>query len=182
MAANILAEADFDAVRYLLGVDSDTLPDAVIRALPNLEFVEAIVMEMADDWDDTTQFAGIKTAAGSDWTYLRTGTMHLLAARLVAYARVNEVDSVRIGTYSESGRSLSWSERTQECIQHAAEALSYISTRTFNQPKFFEVTGPTSSEAAVPEYWEEWQEMILPRILDWQEEGEEDDVYYSTSR
>lgn len=180
MAFDILTTTDFPAVRYLLGVDSATLPDAVIGSYPYLVWVETVVKEMADDWSDTTGFDEIKAAEGNDWTYLRVGTMHLLAARLVRYVSMEEAASVKIGDYAESGRTLAWTDRVKETVNDAAEAFSRISTRVWSRPSILIATGPTTSGEVVPEYLEEWQEKILPRILDWHQESGEDDDYYST--
>lgn len=180
---DILSSSDYDDVRALLGTDSDSLPTSVIEAAPFLDFVELAVQDQADSWNSTKDFAWIKSKAGDDWTYLRMGTMYLLAGKLALYAKRELYDKVKMGDYSRSGRALDWQADQRELVQQASQAFARVSTRTWNRPDVLIASGPTSSEVGIPSEWEEWYEMIQPRILDFAEEGEgEDDTYYSTSR
>lgn len=174
---DILDPADYPSVRYLLGGDSVSLPDAVIEAEPSLTYIEQVVKDMADGWSSDKDFDAIKAEDSKDWLFLRVGTMCLLAARLVRYLSMQEGAGFKIGGYSETGRVLMWQDRVIELIHSAAEAFARISTRAFVRPTILLATGPTSSGEAVPEEWEEWVERILPRILDWDEEGGEDDAF-----
>jgi len=179
---DILEAADFPGVRYLIGVSATEVPDAVFTSDPFLPFVELVVKGLADGWNSETDFDAIKLAAGDDWTFLRIGTQFLLAAQLVYYAAKKLYDSVKMGQYARSGRGLNWQTEAQKLVANASEAFSHISTRTFARPNILLATGPTSSGVAVPDEWEEIYEMIMPRIIDFFEEGEsEDDSYYTTT-
>lgn len=183
---DILEAADYPDVRYLIGADTTSVPDAVIEAEPNLDYIEQIVKDMADGWSSDHDFDWIKAqgdaTAVKDWLYLRVGTMCLLAARLIAYLSMKMGSSFKVGGYSESGVMITWLDRVKDLIRRAAEAFSRISTRDWTRATIFIATGPTSSKEGVPAEWEEWFEMIMPRVVDYDEESGENDTYYSTSR
>lgn len=179
---DILDSGDYDAVRQLIGASATSVPNAVIESFPYLDYVEQIVKDMADGWSSDLDFDAIKLAAGNDWLYLRVGTAHLLAARLIGYVSSKKGAGFKAGGYGETGIELNWDERFRELVQEAAKAFARISTRDWTRQTIFIATGPTSSGEAVADEWEEIFEMIQPRILDFAEEDGEDDAYYSTAR
>lgn len=173
--SDILGTGDFDSVRALIGADSETLTDETLRSLTYLDYVEIQVKKAFTTW------ATLKTAAGDDWTLLKVGTACLLAMRACSFMeRGQEVNQgFSIGDYQENnGRVIDWKKTLDDLKEMAQEAFGAISTVTHTRPKFFLVSGPTSSGANVPENAEQWLEKVLPRILDWEEEGgTEDDDY-----
>ena len=175
--SDILAgTSDWDAVRSLIYASATVISDAVLESFPFIDTVEELLKKGITDW------ATIKANGGADWTFLRSGTAYLLAARVVSdrfSASVTLGSGFKVGGYSESGKSgQNWQEIAAALIDKARAALSAISTRTFTRQSIVLRDGPTTSGTNVPPDFEYWLDKILPRVLDWVEEGGEDDTVY----
>lgn len=175
---DIVKPADFDEIRTLLGVDSSVVSDNDIAALPMLHYVEARVKAVVTDW--ATIVAAASATALTNKVYLKTGVMAWVAARLCGLIMKKEAGGVKIGDYAETGDKLDWPARADELAAMAAEALGCISTRTISRPTYVTFAGPKRrADRGAPEEFEHWLERIRPRLLDWLEEGgEEDDDYW----
>lgn len=171
---DIIFEHEYSMVRAELGVDEDTIADADIESLACLFYVEAAVKEIITDW------AILLVAADKNTVYLKTGVIKWVAARLCGKLLKSEAGGVRIGDYAETGDKVEWGGRARQLAKEAAGALARISTRTtLVRPTVMVLAGPTRSGATVPTDYEAWLERIQPRLLDWVEEGgQEDDSYY----
>ena len=180
--ADILTEAsDLDDVRAVLGVDSTNLPDSILESALFLVYIENIVEAMVDTWSGCADFDTLKLAGGTNWDFIRAGTMMLLAAHAVGYINMKEADSVRIGNFAQSGRKIEWPEKRESLIARASEAFGNVTCRTFTAPSPVVLYGPSSAGRDIPDSMEEYVEKIQPRFLDFIEEGEdEDDTYYSS--
>lgn len=165
---------EYAQIRALMGVDSDVVSDQDIESLPYLFYVEAEVKAIITDW------ATLLTAATANTIRLKTGVMAWVAARLCGLVQKQEAGGVKIGDYAETGDKIEWGDRAKQLADMAASALAQISTRTaLVRPTGMVLAGPTRSETNVPSSIEEWIERIQPRLLDWVEEGgQEDDTYY----
>jgi len=173
--SDILQDTDFNQVRTLAQVDSTTVPNSTLGSFTHLEMIEALVKDGVTDW--ATHMAN---TSSQDRVYLRSGTAHLLAAKIASEMKANEESGAgfRVGGYSESTKKIEWDAVVDDLIRQAKVAFSSISTRTFNRRTALNLSGPTSSGAIVPDDFEGWIDRILPRVLDWEEEGGEDDAVY----
>jgi len=180
--ADILTKAsDLDDVRAALGVDSTNLPDSILESTLFLDYVEDVVEAMVNTWSGCEDFDTLKLAGGTNWEFIRAGTMMLLAAHAVSYVNMKEADSVRIGNFAQSGRKIEWPEKHASMVARASEAFGNVACRTFTTPSPVVLYGPSSAGRDIPDSMEEYVEKIQPRFLDFIEEGEdEDDTYYSS--
>lgn len=167
----LTATSDYDMVRALLGVSETELPDATVEMEPFLPTAEAIVKQ------GITTYAAINTAGGDNKSLLRSGTAALTAALLCQGVDNGELDTFRVGEYEETGNRLDWQAKALELLKAAFRALGAISTRTFTRRTLVAVAGPTRSGTNVPAELEQWIERIVPRFVDWVEEGGEDDSW-----
>jgi hypothetical protein len=163
---DILQDADdYQLVRDLLGLGSGEVSDALIESDVYLGYVEGEVEEAIADYASLT---------GVDLVLLKAGAAAWVAALIAARKSAAEGGGFRIGPYSENSTANEWADRTRDLMQQAAHALSSISTRTLTRPTLLVLAGPTRARS-VPADFEAWLEKIQPRILDWLEEGGEDD-------
>lgn len=168
---DILREADFDAVRSLIEVDSAIVSDSVLASFPYLPTLEILVKDAVTDW------ATLQSVGGDDWTLLKTGTACLLAIRVVRTRFTSSQSSgFRVGGYEEKGREIELHDLVNRLTHMAKEAFMSISTAVLARPTFIMGAGPTSSGYNVPTDWEQWLERIMPRVIDWIQEDGEDDV------
>lgn len=163
--------ADYPAIRALLGVSSSEVSDATIEQPPFLPEAEALVKA------GITNYAAL---TGDNLQLLKAGVQAMVAALLCAKLQVERADSFRIGDYEEGGSAVKWQERAAGLLQDAQRALAGISTRTWTRPLALAVAGPSRSGSRIPTDLEQWYERILPRLIDWIEEGGEDDEWHDT--
>jgi len=161
--------SEYDMIRALLGVSETELPDATIELSPFLPIAEAIVKQ------GITTYATILTAGGDNSHLLKAGTAGLAAALLCQAIERGDSAGFRVGEYEETGNKVDWRAKAQELLTGAKRALGAISTRTFTRRTLVAVAGPTRSGGNVPAEIEQWVEKVVPRFVDWVEEGEEDD-------
>jgi hypothetical protein len=159
--------ADYGIVRALLGVSATEIPDATVLMEPFLPTAEAIVKA------GITNYASL--TSGDNQVHLRAGTAELCAALLCEKMQRDDAQSFTIGQFEERGTKVDWRAKAQELLQAAKLSLSAITTRTWTRRTLVAVAGPTRSGANVPEELEQWVEKIVPRFVDWVEEGGEDD-------
>ena len=170
----VLTEAsDYDVIRHLIDVEEVDIPDEKIEMYPYLPWVEAEVTEVFTD------YATLLSTGGTDKYRLKTGVACLTAAKLCIHMATTMPTEVHIGNYIERPR-LDWFMLAEKLIAQAKAALNQISTKAdFTRRYIIAVAGPTRSESNVPSEYEEWVERIQPRIIDWVEEGgEEDDSFF----
>ena len=161
--------ADYDAVRYALGVDSSTVSDALIQSLNFLVYVEAEVKAMVTDWST------LMSGGGRDKNNLQLGVVHWVASRLAGYIERDEGRSYKAGPFAESvtGKSVDWRQKAADLAQAAAAHLSRISTQTApSRLTLLTRDGPTRSRTNVPgsDEWEAWEDKIEPGVVDWLED------------
>jgi len=158
---------DYPPIRTLLGVSSTELPDATIEQSPFLPTAEAIVKQ------GITNYASL--TSGDNSVLLKAGAAALCAALLcVKFAREDAAD-FKVGDYEERGRQVDWRARAAKLLEDAERALGAITTRTFTRRTLVALAGPTRSGLNVPEEIEQWVERVVPRFVDWVEEGGEED-------
>jgi hypothetical protein len=162
----ILTSADYDMIRALLGVGDTELPDTTVEMSPFLPTAEAIIKQGITDYDSLT---------GDNAKLLKAGTAALCAALLCQELERNETADWRVGDYWEHGSKLDWREKAKALLRDAMRALGAITTRSFSRRTALAVAGPTRAGTHVPEKLEQWVERIVPRFVDWVEEGGEDD-------
>ena len=167
--------ADYDAVRNLIGIDETVMADSVLETFPFLGVVEALVEDAFSDW------ATILAGDDVDTTFLKTGTACLTAIRLrlrLALSGYGGGFSVR--GYSQAGSSIEWDDVYGQLAEWASEAFGSMSTHQDDLDSRFTIIvrdGPTRSKSNVPTTAEQWYERVFPRVLDWFEEaGTEDDT------
>lgn len=162
------SSTDYDMIRALLGVSETELPDTTVEMAPFLPTAEAIVKA------GITNYAAL---TGDNSTLLKSGTAALCAAFLCQGVEGGQLDSFRVGDYWEQGSTIDWRLKALELLKAAFRALGAISTRTFTRRTLVAVAGPTRSGTNVPAELEQWIERIVPRFVDWVEEGGEDDSW-----
>lgn len=165
-------DGDYDIVRNVLGISSSEVTDAIIGEDPHLPAAEAMVKGAITDY---------ATLTGDDATFLRTGTVKLCAGFLCQRLLKLEGESFKVGAFEERADKVDWKGRAETLIREAAWALAHITTRTFTRMTAVAVAGPTRSGSRVPgaDEIERWVERIIPRFVDWIEEGGEDDDWNS---
>jgi hypothetical protein len=170
---DILDEScDFDAVRELVPTTSGVVTDQQLERFTMLGFVEVLVKDAITDWST------IKSTGGDDWTMLKAGTACMLAMkvakRLASSSSGSSGAGFAVGGFRETGGTINWPEKKAELMQCASAAFSAISTQTRTRMAIAVFNGPTRSESNVPSTLEAWYEKIIPRFLDWIEEGGEE--------
>lgn len=169
---DILSSGDYDAVRELVGMDESILPDTVLDEFTFIDLTEATVKAAVSTW------AAIMAAgSGSDYVFLRAGTVFRMAA-LIAQRFEMSIQfghGFAFGGYSEVAKLVNWQAVREQLDEWAAQAFAGISTYSLTRPAIVVIDGPTSSGANVPSDWEEWIDKIIPRPVDWIEEDGEDD-------
>lgn len=165
------AASDYGAIRSLLGASAVELPDATIEQSPFLPTAEAIVKQ------GVTTYATIISAAGDNLHLLKAGAAALTAALLCQEMQQDDSAGFRVGEYEETGNKIDWRAKAGELLAAAKRALGAISTRAFTRRTLVAVAGPTRSGGNVPEELEQWVEKVVPRFVDWVEEGGEDDSW-----
>ncbi len=114
---------DYDAIRGLLGVDGQVLPDSVIDGVAYLPLAEAEIKAAVSDW---------ATLAGADRVRLEAGVAALTAARLVPAIAVLDPGMVRVQDYQYEtgwGTAAAIRQRQEALELQARRALGGISTR-----------------------------------------------------
>lgn len=163
---------DFDAVRELVPTTSSVVTDQQLERFTMLGFVEVLVKDAVTDWST------IKAAAGDDWTMLKSGTACMLAMkvakRLASGSSSSSGAGFAVGGFRETGGAINWETKKAELMRCASAAFSAISTQTRSRMTLATFNGPTRSESNVPPTLEAWYEKIIPRFLDWIEEGGEE--------
>jgi len=170
-AASILTggTADYNMIRGLLGVSSTEVPDATVLLEPFLPSAEAVVKA------GISTYATIILAAGDNLVLLRSGTAALCAALLCQEMERADAQSFRVGDFDERGSKVDWRGKANTLLERARTLLAGISTRTWTRRTSVALAGPTRSGSNVPAELEQWTERIVPRFVDWVEEGGEDD-------
>lgn len=152
----------YNAVRQTLGADATVIADALIEGIAYLPLVEGEVKEQVPTW------AAILAAGAQDANRLRVGTANWTAARLCGYLARLEAQDYKLGNYTHGASPLDWREKAILLGREAAAWLGKISSLTeAGRPKLLVVSGPTRSRSNVPADFEEWQEKIIPPIIDW---------------
>jgi len=169
--AILSSSTDYDMIRALLGVSEAELPDATVEMAPFLPTAEAIVKQ------GITTYAAIMAAAGDNLQLLKSGTAALCAALLCQGTDRGDLSAFRVGEYEEAVGKVDWRAKALDLMKAAFRSLGAISTRTFTRRTLVAVAGPTRSGTNIPDELEQWVERIVPRFVDWVEEGGEDDSW-----
>jgi hypothetical protein len=164
---------DFDAVRDLIPITESEFSDSQIEQFTFLEVIEALVKEVITDWST------LKTAAGTDWLYVRNGTACLLALKIASRIQSSGSKSsgagFSVGGYREQTGQVNWETKTSELMACASAAFGSISTQTRTVLTLGVFSGPTSSGRNIPADYEAYWEKIQPRFVDFLEEDEDED-------
>ncbi len=165
------AATDYLPIRTFLGASSTDLPDATIEQDPFLPTAEAIVKQAL------TTYAAIVLAGGDNLALLKAGVQALTAALLCQGVDRGDLSAFRVGEYEETVGRVDWRAKALDLMKAAFRTLGAISTRTFIRRTLVAVAGPTRSGTNIPDELEQWVERIVPRFVDWVEEGGEDDSW-----
>ncbi len=158
----LTAAADYNALRFRLGVTTDDLPDAEITSLALLEIAEALVKQLVTDW------ATIMGGTTVDRTFLRTGTLALVAAFATRKLELQRGQSFTVGGHSESATKMSWSELRAELMQECQSLFLMISTHVpTSRPRLLIASGPTSSGSTWPTLVSQWVARVEPHLVTW---------------
>jgi hypothetical protein len=167
---DILSSAtDYEAVRQVLGVGSNVLPDSTITGLIYLDYVEGEIKELVTDW------ASILAGADQDTTRLKLAVVNWTAARLCGHLERNEGRDYKIADFAQRAGAVDWQQKAGELAANAARSLVKLSTfaTPTARPKLFSAAGPTRSGNATPATWAGWLDLIQPTVVDWLEDQDE---------
>jgi len=157
---------DYALIRALLGVSIAEIPDATVILEPFLPSAEAVVKA------GITNYAAL---TGDNLIHLRSGAAALCAALLCQEMERADAQSFTVGSYSERGSTVDWRGKASALLAQARADLAAITTRTWTRRTLVALAGPTRSGSNVPAEIEQWVERVVPRFVDWVEEGGEDD-------